>query len=84
MNIYTDFQNQFSVRINTDNIFIIHTTKLNTNLYLFINNILIEDSISYEYIYYCAKLKCNDIITIKNNNNENLDLFNSDFYICNI
>ena len=67
--------------INSDGIYIIHFVNDNKNeLLLYINNNLIEDSISYNSLYYCIKLNKDDKVSIKNNNsylnlNNNFNIF---------
>ena len=80
MNNYINYITLFSVKININGIYIIHIIKPKTNLYLYINNILYENSISYESLYYCIKLKKNDTITINDNIN-NIDLLNNNLNI---
>jgi hypothetical protein len=57
--------------INNNGFYIIHLlyNDINNKLILYINNNLIEDSISYTSLFYCINLNKNDIITIKNNDN---------------
>jgi len=76
MNDYVNYKTSFSIQIEINGIYIIHILKPDTNLYLYINDILDEKSISYESLYYCIKLKKNDIITINDNNNK-INLLNN-------
>ena len=68
--------------INKDGLYIIHLlyNDNNSNLLLYINNKLIEDSISYISLFYCINLNKNDIITIKSND-DYINFLNHNFKI---
>jgi hypothetical protein len=76
--IYLD---QYSIKIKIDSIYLIYMSKSRTKFFLFINNELDDESISDDSLYHFIKLNSNDIITIKNEHNELIDLLNNDFFI---
>ena len=76
INLSHEFNNHI---INSDGIYIIYLI-FDNKLSLYINDNLIEDSISYNSLYYCTRLNINDIITIKNND-KYINLKNNNFKI---
>jgi hypothetical protein len=76
-----DLLDKFEIKINKDGIYIIHIIKHHTKLYLYINDKLDDESYSYESLYYYIKLYNNDIIKVKDDNNEDINLLDYEFNI---
>jgi hypothetical protein len=76
-----DLLDKFEIKINKDGVYIIHIIKPHTKLYLYINDKLDDESYSYESLYYYIKLYNNDIIKVKDDNNEDINLLDYEFNI---